>query len=73
MPDNEDYEWLADRLANPFDWDEKDYSAVRFLARNQRDALASMHPLDRQRRASAEEAAAEMEAAMAQHEGQHHE
>ncbi len=68
MPDDEDYKWLADRLASPASWTEKDYSTICALARNQRDSLATMHPLDKKRRASVERAAEEMEAAMAHHE-----
>ncbi len=68
MPDDEDYKWLADRLVNPASWTEKDYSTIRFLARNQRDAIASMHPQDKKRCASAERVAQEMEAAMALYE-----
>lgn len=68
MPDDQDYRWLADRLRDPGSWTEKDYSAMRFLARNQRESLATMHPLDRKRRASVQRAAEEIEAALATYE-----
>jgi len=41
---------------------------MRFLARNQRDSLRTMHPLDKKRRTAVERAAEEMEAAIAAYE-----
>jgi len=67
VPDNQDYEWLAERLRDPGAWTEQDYDTMCFLAANQRDSLRSMHPLDKRRRASAARAAEQMEAAIAAH------
>ena len=41
---------------------------MRFLARNQRESVRTMHPLDKNGRASVERAAEEMEAAIARYE-----
>ncbi len=71
MPDDEDYKWLAARLRDPAAWTEKDYSTIRSLARNQRDSLTTMHPLDKKGRASVERGAEEMEAAIATYESLH--
>ena len=68
MPDDQDYQWLAERLRDPAAWTEKDYATMRFLARNQRDSLRTMHPLDKKRRTAVERAAEEMEAAIAAYE-----
>lgn len=68
IPDNEDYRWLADHLRHPASWTEKDYDVMRHHARNQRESLTTMHPLDRKGRDSAERAAEEIEAAIAAYE-----
>jgi len=68
VPDDQDYRWLAERLRSPGAWTEKDYATMRFLARNQRDSVLTMHPLDKKGRASVERAADEMEAAIAAYE-----
>ena len=47
VPDNEDYQWLAERLRNPGAWTENEYDTMRFLAGNQSESLRMMHPLDR--------------------------
>ena len=69
MPDDQDHEWLAERLRDPPGWTERDYATMRFLARNQRESLATMHPLDKQGRASVERAAEKIEAAIATYDG----
>ena len=49
VPDNFDYEQLAQLLSSPRDWTPEDLSVVEFLLEQQRDAVASRHPRDRWR------------------------
>ena len=48
MPDNVDYEWLGQLLANPGHWTEDEHATAQQMLENQRRALADAHPRDRE-------------------------
>lgn len=46
MPDDLDYLWIDKLLSSPKAWTQEDAAAIEHMLKNQRDAVASLHPLD---------------------------
>ena len=67
VPDNDDYEHLAQLLADPSGWTPEDAAVMRSALANQRDAVAASHPKDVLRQRQMTTVADEIEAAIRQY------
>ena len=67
MPDDLDYQHVADLLGRPETWTDEEAGTIRFLLRQSRDDLKTVHPLDRKRREEAETVIRDYEAALARY------
>jgi hypothetical protein len=67
VPDKQDYETLAQLLADPTAWTPDEAAYMRSALRSQREAAAAWHPKDERRRRQMNEVADQIEDAIRRH------